>query len=126
MRFDLFSEKPANPAMINEAIKNGISGIYDIDHNYHGDANQNPWYHVQIFWKPEEGAFKWQNHAGVTWTLKAIVGPSDVFDRIKLVVGNDCPYKNDGHEFAMMEWVSYLCAICHSQSRLSNSLNAHS
>ena len=96
----------AKPAISNEAFENGISGFYDIDHKIHGDGDKNPWYNVEITWNPTKGAFTWKNRAGVTWTLTPMMGPSGGLDRTKLAVGNDCPYKNDGHEFAKIEWVS--------------------
>ena len=89
-----------------EAFINGISGFYQIDRNLHGDEQQNKWYTVKITWAEDKGAFKWQNRAGVTWTLTPQSGASGGWDETKLTVGNDCPYKNDGHEFAKIEWVS--------------------
>ena len=100
------SSIPAEPAMSNEAFENGISGFYDIDRKIHGDGDKNPWYNVEITWNPTKGAFTWRNRAGVTWTLTPMMGPSGGLDRTKLAVGKDCPYKNDGHEFAKIEWVS--------------------
>ena len=92
--------------MGNEEFQNGISGFYKIDHNVHSDGDQNDWYNVKITWNPAKGAFTWRNRAGVTWTLTPMMGPSDSWDRTKLAVGNDSPYKNDGHMFAKIEWVS--------------------
>ena len=84
----------------------GISGFYEIDLNLHGDERNNDWYAVEIIWNQAKGAFTWQNRAGVTWTLTPLMGSSGDWDETKLAVGNDCPYRNDGHEFAMIEWVS--------------------
>ena len=84
----------------------GISGFYEIDHNLYANEQQNKWHSVQITWKQAKGAFTWQNRAGVTWTLTPLMGSLGGWDKTKLAVGNDCPYRNEGHEFAMIEWVS--------------------
>ena len=85
---------------------NGISGFYEMDRNLQSNDQQNKWYTVKITWTEAKGAFKWQNRAGVTWTLTPLSGSSGSWDETKLAVGNDCPYKNEGHEFANIEWVS--------------------
>ena len=84
----------------------GISGFFEIDHDLHAPGQHDDWYGVEIIWNQNKGAFTWQNRAGVTWTLTPLMGSSGDWDESKLAVGNDCPYKNDGHEFAMIEWVS--------------------
>ena len=84
----------------------GISGFFEIDHDLHAPGQHDDWYGVEIIWNQNKGAFTWQNRAGVTWTLTPLMGSSGDWDETKLAVGNDCPYRNDGHEFAMIEWVS--------------------
>ena len=84
----------------------GISGFYEIDHNLYANEQQNKWHSVQITWKQAKGAFTWKNRAGVTWTLTPLMGSLGGWDKTKLAVGNDCPYRNEGHEFAKIEWVS--------------------
>merc|ERR1712241_1566493 len=88
-----------------EEFVNGIAGFYEIDHDLH-PGQHNDWYHVEIIWNQAKGSFTWQNRAGVTWTLTPLMGSSGDWDETKLAVGNDCPYRNDGHEFAMIEWGS--------------------
>lgn len=89
-----------------EAYINGISGFYEMDRNIHGNGQHDKWYDVEITWNQAKGAFTWQNRAGVTWTLTPLMGSSGGWDETKLAVGNNCPYRNDGHEFATIEWVS--------------------
>merc|ERR1712241_441124 len=88
-----------------EEFVNGIAGFYEIDHDLH-PGQHNDWYHVEIIWNQAKGSFTWQNRAGVTWTLTPLMGSSGDWDETKLAVGNDCPYRNDGHEFARIEWGS--------------------
>ena len=90
----------------NEAFIKGFSGFYEMDRNLHSSEEQSKWYTVQITWKESKGTFKWQNRAGVTWTLTPLSGSTGGWDEKTLTVGNDCPYKNEGHEVAMIEWVS--------------------
>jgi len=90
----------------NEAFINGLSGFYDIDHNLYAGVGHSDWHSVHITWNENKGVFKWKNAAGVTWTLTPMMGASGNWDMTKLAVGNDCPYRNDGHEFAMIEWGS--------------------
>ena len=101
-----------------EAFVNGISGFYEMDHNLYANEHHNKWHSVQITWKQAKGAFKWQNRAGVTWTLTPLMGSLGGWDKTKLAVGNDCPYRNEGHEFAMIEWVRF-CIIFHFQCNWS-------
>ena len=92
-----------------EEFVDGIAGFYEIDHDLHpGDHQHNDWYSVEIIWNQAKGSFTWQNRAGVTWTLTPLMGSSGDWDETKLAVGNDCPYRNDGHDFAMIEWVCFL------------------
>ena len=90
-----------------EALITGISGFYEIDHMLHASEQKSDWHSVEITWNHDKGTFTWQNSAGVTWTLTPMMGSSGSWDDTKLAVGNDCPYRNDGHEFAMLEWVSF-------------------
>merc|ERR1712241_552268 len=89
-----------------EEFVDGISGFFEIDHDLHAPGQHDDWHGVEIIWNQNKGAFTWQNRAGVTWTLTPLMGSSGDWDESKLAVGNDCPYKNDGHEFAMIEWGS--------------------
>ena len=100
------SEESSAGHLSTEAFIKGISGFYEMDRNLHSDDQQNKWYNVKITWTQAKGAFKWQNRAGVTWTLTPLSGSSGGWDETKLAVGNDCPYRNEGHEFAKIEWVS--------------------
>ena len=92
--------------LTTQQFVDGISGFYEIDIHLHSNEQNNDWYAVEIIWNQAKGAFTWKNRAGVTWTLTPLMGSSGDWDETKLAVGNDCPYRNDGHEFAMIEWVS--------------------
>merc|ERR1712061_60393 len=59
---------------------NGISGFYEMDRNLQSNDQQNKWYTVKITWTEAKGAFKWQNRAGVTWTLTPLSGSSGSWD----------------------------------------------
>ena len=89
-----------------DELVDGISGFFEIDHDLHAPGQHDDWYGVEIIWNQNKGAFTWQNRAGVTWTLTPMMGSSGSWDETKLAVGNDSPYRNDGFEFARIEWVS--------------------
>ena len=55
--------------------------------------------------------------------MTPLMGSSGDWDESKLAVGNDCPYKNDGHEFAMIEWVSSVLISIFNVTGLNFSLN---
>ena len=86
-----------------------------MDHNLHSGGDHDNWYAVHITWSQSQGVFTWQNRAGVTWTLTPMMGSNGMWDISRLSVGNSCPYRNDGHEYAMVEWVSY-CAILNTNT----------
>ena len=91
----------------SEAFINGISGFYEIDPKLlFGNWQHIKWYTVQIKWNQAKGAFTWQNREAVTWTLTPLMGAGGSWDETKLLVGNECPYRYEGHEFAKIEWVS--------------------
>lgn len=91
----------------SEDFVNGLSGFYEIDPNlFMGNEQQTKWYTVEITWNQAKGAFTWRNRAAVTWTLTPLIGSSASWDETKLLVGNQCPYRNEGYEFAKIEWVS--------------------
>ena len=83
-----------------------MEGFYNIDHTLHSAGDHDKWYSVHLTWSQSQGAFTWRNRAGVTWTLTPMMGSNGMWDLNRLSVGNDCPYRNDGHEYAMVEWVS--------------------
>ena len=91
-----------------EAFINGISGFYEIDPKLlFGNWQHIKWYTVEIKWNQAKGAFTWQNREAVTWTLTPLMGDGGSWDETKLLVGNECPYRYEGHEFAKIEWVSF-------------------
>ena len=90
-----------------EQFVHGISGFFEIDHDLYAPGQQNDWHGVEIIWNQNKGAFTWQNRAGVTWTLTPLMGEGGSWDETKLLVGNECPYRYEGHEFAKIEWVSF-------------------
>ena len=75
----------------------GIVGCYE------RPKPTNSWHSVKITWDEIHGTFKWENHAGVTWSL-ALIPYGDGWNTNKLAVGPECPYFNNGHEFAGLVW----------------------
>ena len=65
---------------------------------------QNDWHYMVITWNNATDTFDWRNRAGYHWSLTPIQKGDEDWDTTKLKVGPECPYFENGHEFAAVEW----------------------
>ncbi len=72
-----------------------ILGVYE-NHLY-DNKGKNNWHFVTLS-EIDENRVRWQNRAGVSWTL------TKTADRTKLNIGQDCPYFRSGHSQATVIW----------------------
>ena len=80
-----------------EAITS-IIGCYQVDTSLYPNTT-NQWHFVTVSWKDDKKNFVWKNRAGISWTLEPIpIG--DAWNLTHTEVGPDCPFFNDGYEFA--------------------------
>lgn len=71
--------------------------------DYVGTAGENDWHYVTIENPSSDGMnFVWTNRAGVEWSLYAHYDESGMLSYFD--VGQDCPYFDDGHTMAEVEY----------------------
>ena len=75
------------------AANPGFVGDFE-NHKY---TTKNNWHYVSITYDSVKGTYKWENKAGVSWTLY----PTNNGNELK--VGTDCPYYKNGHVVAKFD-----------------------
>ena len=85
-----------------EKFIDSVEGCYG-EKEYIGTKNENEWHYVRITWDEDAEKFMWKNRANIAWTLKPVWGEWE-WSTTKLAVGEDCPYFEDGHHEAALEY----------------------
>ena len=80
-----------------------VEGCYG-EESYIGTEYENGWHYVRITWDEDAEQFTWRNRAGIEWTLKPVEDDHGQWSTTKLAVGEDCPYYEDGHKEAALEY----------------------
>ena len=87
-----------------ERLGNSVEGCYG-EKEYIGTKNENEWHYVRITGDEDTEQFTWRNRAGKEWTLKPVWEEQSMeWSTTKLAVGEDCPYFEDGHHEAALEY----------------------